>query len=61
MRDCLPLALMASKVMMGGGNDGASSDEEEEEDGEHGIDPADERTKVGGERMSSRTNPYTFA
>ena len=38
---------MVSKVMMGGGNDGASSDEEEEEDGENGIDPADERAKVG--------------
>ncbi len=50
MRDYLPLALMVSKVMMGGGNDGASSDEEEEEDGEHGIDPADERAKVGGGR-----------
>lgn len=33
--------------MMGGGNDGASSDEEEEEDGEHGVDSADERSKVG--------------
>lgn len=31
---------------MGGGNDGASSDEEEEEDGEHGVDSADERSKV---------------
>lgn len=32
--------------MMGGGNDGGSSDEEEEEDGEHGMDSADERSKV---------------
>lgn len=34
--------------MMGGGNDGGSSDEEEEEDGEHGVDSADECTKVRG-------------
>lgn len=34
---------------MGGGNDGGSSDEEEEDDGEHGVDSADERLKVGGQ------------
>lgn len=33
---------------MGGGNDGGSSDEEEEDDGEHGVDSADERSKVRG-------------
>lgn len=40
--------MLVAKVTMGGGNDGGSSDEEEEEDGEHGVDSADERSKVRG-------------
>ena len=46
--------------MMGGGNDGGSSDEEEEEDGEHGVDSADERSKVRrwlSDRSIARTAP----
>lgn len=37
-----------SQVMMGGGNDGVSSEEEEEEEADHRVDPAEERSVVGG-------------
>lgn len=32
---------------MGGKNDGVSSEEEEEEEADQGVDPAEERSKVG--------------